>query len=233
VSDLSWLTKHVRKDGGSVRYEWTQSAFSFENRTGATDGMSLLVVNEPSACPPVPEGSATLVRDILNIAGEPTLKTTKGDIRAWCGRDPEKACPRCKDTDTSPCKWCGGSGKGKAVSCDDCGHDHTCACSHCFGTKTGPCVCLLVKDEGDAYGYDRHAAAQGWLAGILVNRDRLARLMAVELGEPGEEVAVYALTGTSGARLTLVGKNWQAVVMQIDPSAAVSSAVRFGEKVAK
>jgi hypothetical protein len=90
-----------------------------------------------------------------------------------------------------------------------------------------------VKDEGDAYGYDRHAAAQGWLAGILVNRDRLARLMAVELGEPGEEVAVYALTGTSGARLTLVGKNWQAVVMQIDPSAAVSSAVRFGEKVAK
>jgi hypothetical protein len=188
--------------------------------------MGLLVVNEPSACPPVPDGAVPLVEDVLSVKGDPVIRTTKAVIREWCKRDPAKVCPKCKDTDTAPCVWCDGSGLGGMVCCGECDKEHRCVCKRCGGTKFSECSCVLGKT--DEWG-TIEGAAQGWIAGILVNRDRLARLCSVHLGAPDEPVSVYALKGQTGDRLTIAGGNWKAVLMCIAPNAAVMGAPRFME----
>lgn len=160
----------------------------------ASDGAVL--VAERGEAPSYPECHPSIVLRIVSYLARPEgarRPTTIEALRAWAGppvlAKPEP-CGSCQGAGASPCGECGGTGKSDR-ECADCGEHHDCLCDCC---KAGRIYCEPCAGTGKEDG--KRPVRPGRIAGLAVDRERLARVLA--LAPWTGEVTISCETDESG-----------------------------------
>lgn len=123
-------------------------------------------------------------------------------LRAWCHEAPHtKLCKHCKGTKRRTCEECNGTGRA----------EHDCDCDHCDIDDDGPCEECGGDKEYDCEECDgemQETVVPGVIAGIVVNRVLLAKVLA---SAPGETVMMLR----DGDRLNFEAPWWRGAIMRL------------------
>ncbi len=139
-----------------------------------------------------PEPMAACVRQMMAKGPVSAIHTTIGRLTDWAGT-PEWSypCAYCKATgkEIGDCERCKGKGT-LTCHCIDCGDEHERECPVCDGNGAGTThdgdTCHTCLGTGCVTEVPADGIVRGLVAGIVVDKRRLARMLAVIDKQPAE-----------------------------------------------
>lgn len=162
-----------------------------------TDGKIALAIGSDEKRGGGPEHVIRALKKLFSAAVPKTASTVDSQtLKEWSGAEPERVeCAYCKGT--GKCSACGGTGSRSCV-CSDCGDEHRDDCDLECGNCAG---------EGEL----DPAASPGRLAGVVVDRNRLALLLEAFSGPV--EIRAESMHGKVPDSVLVFGPDRRGVLM--------------------